>query len=296
MIDKDKLKNSRVAIIDADSIAFIIGWNYKDSGRTDQVIAHTDDFIHSMLQATQCRHYIGMLSPKAEVKNFRDTIAVTQLYKGNRPEKPEWHKVWAKIIEDHLINYWGFIRGPGDMETDDIVVALHTYLNTIPSCTPILCGNDKDALQSPGHHYNFRTNLGAHYTPEQSSYNLFFQVLMGDKTDNIPGLAGCGKVGAHKILSAEGIDITNHHMVALYAYTTKLGVDKGIQSFYEMYMLCKMRSETPVNHYELLGYDLDRHAHREAASFSAEEVEHATFNFSQMGDTDSMFTVGGGDD
>lgn len=249
------LKNTRVTVIDADSIAYIVGWNHQAHDEVDRVIDNVDDFIHSILQAVQASYYIGVLSGQGGTLNFRHSVAKTKVYKGNRGEKPEWYQKWAPIIEDHLLNTWKFIRTAPDIETDDLVVTLHQYLAKQPFCTAILSGNDKDTRQSHGHHYDFRKNVGDFVMPATAAKCLYTQVLTGDTTDNIPGLPKCGPVGAEKILSADNIDHTNYPVAVLWAYIQKLGEDQGIQQFYENYMLCKLRHDLEINH-TLHFYDL----------------------------------------
>lgn len=280
--DTEALKNSRVAIIDADSIPHIISYNHRDRDDVDAVLANVDDFLTSIMKSVQARLYIGVLSYKAvngiQEQNFRHAVAVTQPYKGNRGEKPEWYQKWAPYMEAHMIEKWGFVRVPYDTEADDLVVALHQQLAKVEGCTPILCHNDKDTRQSEGQLYNFRTNLPEFITHEASHYNLFYQVLMGDKTDNIPGLPGCGKVGAEKILTIETADSDNYPVVTLYAYIQKLGIDKGIQSFYENYMLCKMRDDMSTEGYFLTRFDLDAANEENAASAMGDLSEFEEIN------------------
>lgn len=284
--DGSPLKNTRVAVIDADSMAFIIAWNHKERDDVEAVIEHTDDFIHSVLQTVQSRYYIGLLAPKESVANFRNNIAITQPYKGSRSEKPEWHQKWAPIIENRMIEHWGFYRVAGNLEADDVVVSLQFRLNQIDTCTAVLCGNDKDILQSPGHHYDFRKNAGCFIDKKQGNYNLFYQVLMGDKTDNIPGLSGCGKIGAAAVLDNKDLDTETYPLGVLLAFISKLGVDKGIKSFYENYMLCKLLTDVNLNHLELTPYDLDGNAVRQASSGHVTEVGE----FDQL-DVSGLFTI-----
>src|SRR6478736_4131025 len=91
-----ELKNSRVAVMDADSIAHIIASNHRDRDDVDAVIRNVDEFIHTIFQNTQVRFYIGTLAYKTingqEPENFRNSIAVTKAYKGTRGEKPDHYK------------------------------------------------------------------------------------------------------------------------------------------------------------------------------------------------------------
>lgn len=288
-ISPEQLRNSRVAVIDGDSFAYIIGYNHKDDEDPYGVWAHVDEFLNTILQSVQARYTIGILNPKqsaidtAVVRNFRADVAVTKPYKGNRGEKPEWYTKWAPVIEQRLIDKWGFKRVLPYLEADDVVATTMNYLNSIESCTPICCGCDKDLMQIPGHHYNYKRNEPLFRTmkdclldPNEKQPGLFTQILIGDSTDNIPGLDKCGKVGAEKILTAEGVDETNVHAAVLFAFTEKLGIDKGIQSFYENYMLCALRTDPTYLHgFNLKPYDLNGFA---VSQMSSEEVEDIKFD------------------
>lgn len=282
----EQLKNTRPAVIDGDSFAYIIGYNHKDFDNVDEVIRNVDEFINTILQAVQTRLIVGVLNPRVTYTdrlmgtepepNFRHAIAVTKPYKGNRGEKPEWYIKWQLVIEDRLITQWGFKRVPSNMEADDMVASLMVLLNSIEGCTPVCCGCDKDLRQIPGHHYNYRKNTGDFLTPQQALWNLFVQLMMGDSTDNIPGLPGTGPKGAERILATEGIDESTYHIAVLQAFTLKFGIDEGIRLFYESYMLCALRTELDTSEYKLQPYDLDAGA---VAQMSTEEMpEEAHFD------------------
>ena len=69
---------------------------------------------------------------------------------------------------------------------------------------------DKDINMIPGMHYNWELKrLGKlirpatiyEVTEEEALYNFYYQLLVGDATDNIKGVRGLGPVGASKFLS-----------------------------------------------------------------------------------------------
>jgi 5'-3' exonuclease len=82
----------------------------------------------------------------------------------------------------------------------------------------IICSLDKDLRMIPGNHYSFEIsgkitkgpNAGKVWTkpmekvfvePFQGLYNFYYQLLIGDSTDNIKGAQGIGKVKASRILA-----------------------------------------------------------------------------------------------
>lgn len=280
--DPDIFVSSPTAVIDADGFAWAIGWNNKDSFFEDKVRKDVDLAIHDILQGIRAQHYVGILSPAAVMvrdyqrddherdedelvytnvtkPNFRNAIAKTKPYKGQRPEKPEWYTKWAPVVEARLVDYWGFIRTPEGFEADDLVCSIMANMTEIEGAEPWCCGTDKDLLQIPGKHFNIvkKTITELDYT--QAQYKLWTQCLCGDTTDNIAGLEKCGPVGAKKIL--EGLTPDNFPTGVIEAFIAKHGQDKGIQLFYENYMLVKLRHDIDTSEIDgLRGYDLEEYA------------------------------------
>lgn len=271
--------NTRTAIIDADSLSWIIGYVHKDHDDVEAVIKHTDEFVHSILQAVQCRLYIGVLGSDQEGDTFR--VSIFPEYKAKRPEKPEWYQKWGKVVNARLRDKWGFICCPTAVEADDLVLALHSFIAAIPGSNPIICENDKDLQQVEGHFYNFRRNVGYYVTKEEAATNLWTQVITGDSTDNIPGIPGKGPVAAKEILGEATPEEMPH--AVLHAYIKKFGEYRGIEEFYKNYMLVKMQihqffpSTLPVN-----SYDLDKYAVR------IEEVTEGSIESTEGSD---LFTI-----
>ena len=132
--------------------------------------------------------------------NFRYDIAKTKPYKANRGKKP----VYYNELRGYLIVHWNaeVVRG---QEADDAIginMDVEFYQN------PVIVSTDKDLDQIPGTHYNFKTGKLYEIEDGQSlelssnrrkltggGYAWFYaQMLMGDSTDNIPGISGCGPV------------------------------------------------------------------------------------------------------
>lgn len=130
------------------------------------------------------------LSPP--VGNFRERIAVTQKYKGNRDTqtRPKHYKGLHK----HLVEKYGAKYAEGQ-EADDalgIGATLHSGA--------VLVSNDKDLDQIPGQHYNWVEENVYKINKKEGTINFYSQVLSGDTSDNIPGLSGVGPITARKML------------------------------------------------------------------------------------------------
>lgn len=129
---------------------------------------------------------------------FRDKLAVTKKYKGNRDDarKPEHYQA----VRDFLYEEWMAQTTPG-VEADDMLGMSQWEEWQWDPAESVIVTNDKDLDMIPGRHYNFVERK--HYYVNQADADLAFctQVLSGDSTDNIPGLPGIGPAKAAKMLA-----------------------------------------------------------------------------------------------
>jgi 5'-3' exonuclease len=65
----------------------------------------------------------------------------------------------------------------------------------------VICSIDKDLLQIPGRHYNFVKKEHKVVDLDQGLKHLYLQSLIGDRSDNIIGVAGIGPVKAEQALA-----------------------------------------------------------------------------------------------
>ncbi len=134
-------------------------------------------------------------------------------YKGTRGPMPE--DLHAQLLDlKHLLKTMGILTlEKAEIEADDIVGTLTRKFNE----EFILISGDKDLLQLVNSNTTvWLTQKGISnvlkVTPDvlKSEFNLEpYQVIelkaiMGDSSDNIPGVAGIGKVGANKLIAEYG--------------------------------------------------------------------------------------------
>ena len=81
------------------------------------------------------------------------------------------------------------------------MVAMELWASFIQDEACILVSIDKDLDTVPGWHYNYDKKITYFVTPEEASYNFYYQLLVGDSSDNIKGAVGVGPAKAKKILS-----------------------------------------------------------------------------------------------
>ena len=177
------------ALIDADSLCYAVGFSSNDAEESI-AIARLEETMTELCMELDCEDYKGFLTGKG---NFRDSIAVTVPYKGQRvSEKP----VHLQALRCHLVTSWGFTVVQG-IEADD-AVGIAAY--AVPEDETIMVHIDKDLNQFRGWHYNYKKKEKYYVTEFEGLTAFYTQILTGDRIDNIIGLKGIGPVKAKKVL------------------------------------------------------------------------------------------------
>jgi len=152
--------------------------------------------IEGICRAVDAAEYEIYLTGKG---NFRESIAVTKPYKGNRD--PEAKPVYYQNIKDKLRSDYGAVIVDGQ-EADDMLGIRYGELSG-RGLDPIICTKDKDLNMIPGWHYNMNNGEIFNVTEEEGIKWFYKQLLTGDPVDNIQGIPKVGEKKASKIL--EGI-------------------------------------------------------------------------------------------
>lgn len=165
-------------LIDADKFCYSCGYPTDDEPVAN-ALHLVDISIEKILSALPHKDHQVFIGGR---DNFRERLATLQPYKGNRTrEKP----VHYQAIRQHLVDKWKAEVIDG-METDDWVSYL-CYQHPDETC---IVSGDKDLLNTPGYHANpDKLDLGIfEVTDEEATHNFYYQLLVGDKVDNIRGL------------------------------------------------------------------------------------------------------------
>ena len=189
------------ALIDGD----IVVYRCAASAEHDEVwaaCARAQTMIEDILADTEANCYKVYLTGS---NNFRRELDPT--YKANRPDTRPKH--WLAVRE-FLVTQHGAEVCNG-YEADDAMGMNQQMTGTI------ICSIDKDMLQVPGQHWNFVKKERSHITEQGGLRRLYTQTLVGDRSDNIFGVAGIGPVKADKVLrSASTEDELYHRCLELY--------------------------------------------------------------------------------
>jgi hypothetical protein len=142
--------------------------------------------------------------------NFRNDIAITATYKGNRADKVKPKHLAA--LRSHLMQEWKADMSEGQ-EADDSIAIEATTLGD----NGVIVSLDKDLDQVAGWHYNFVKKEAYYITEAEGLLRLYMQILTGDTADNIIGLRGIGNVKAKKMLE-DALDETELFQRCVEAY------------------------------------------------------------------------------
>lgn len=181
--------------IDGDIIAYRIACALGDEGEAASVPYTMNSFIGGQILA----HFPELTPYKVYLSgttNFRDDVAVTAPYKGNRD--PDAKPALLPVARQHLIDVYGAEVYEG-IEADD-AIATGAWQEALKGGDPIICSIDKDFDQIAVPRYDFIQKEYTSYVALQATRNLYKQVLTGDSVDNIMGCEGCGPVTASLLI------------------------------------------------------------------------------------------------
>jgi hypothetical protein len=187
-------------LIDGDIIAYRCSFSKKgEPPKTlGQALRDVDDLVEYTL--TECSFYNTSKNYTLYLTggsgngggNYRDDIAVTAVYKGNRPkEKPEL----LPYVRQHLEEAFETEVSYGE-EADDLIAMEATKIGP----HVVVASADKDMLQIPAYHFNFNNGVWKTVDYWQGLQFFYTQILTGDTADNIKGLFRVGPKKAEKIL------------------------------------------------------------------------------------------------
>jgi DNA polymerase-1 len=239
-----------IALIDGDSLIYYEAFKEQTLEEAKLGINKRLSFL---LEKVGTNRYVGYLTGS---KNFRYKVAVSKGYKSSRPtEKPEL----LTQLKQYMLETLQFEIVDG-LEADDLVMYWHKQLEEEST----ICSPDKDVLkQIEGVHYDYRWakdgTMGRHVstTREEAEYFLWKQTLMGDSTDDIPGIPKVGEKTAEKMLDEGKDNGKSYHSTVLDAYISAFGVSEGVSRFSETFKLVYML-RTPEDVMREVGITLEK--------------------------------------
>lgn len=241
----------KVALIDADSIIYILAWHAREHRDEKDVELLLDQFMVDLITITGATHYLGVFTPS---RTFRNDLYTP--YKANRVGKAqEWVTFWKPIIKKLCVEKYQFFEAE-HVEADDVLSIMRGYGEEGDEL--IFCSPDKDLRQIPGRHYDYSKRSWLLVTPDEADERFWAQMLVGDSTDNIPGCKGIGPKNAEKILQysktpgQRAAAVFNAYAQNKAYWDTELKtIATYIQEYNLMFGLLRLKEPTPekVEHY-----------------------------------------------
>lgn len=177
-----------LALIDGDIVVYRCGWAAENETETIACV-RTDDCIKRILNEVGATSYQVWFSDSLE-NNYR--LRYNPEYKANRALQPKpRHYSGLKLF---LQNEWK-AQVTTNQEADDILGIMQSQAGAGET---IICSIDKDLLQVPGLHYNFVKKEFIEQDYTNGLRHFYTQCLVGDRVDNIFGVAGIGPVKAER--------------------------------------------------------------------------------------------------
>lgn len=196
-----------ISLIDGDLIAYRCAASCEKQGVVTEDLgiaqARAHDLLVRILKTNGSDDYMMFLSGD---NNFRKQV--NPEYKANRKDmkRPEY----LDAMKAWLTDQWKAVTIDG-LEADDL---LAIELTKDPE-NRVVCSLDKDLRQVPGWHYSWEisgtSTTGKQWirpeekllvSPSEGSFNFYWQMVMGDASDNVFGFDGKARQKVPKFLES----------------------------------------------------------------------------------------------
>ena len=173
-----------IALIDSDLVCYSCAASAEQEP-LEIALERADSLVERILYETKANAWKAFLTGST---NFRNDI--NPQYHANRKDKPK--PKWLQELREHLVLGWQATISDGNEADDEMAIA--------QTDDTVICSIDKDLLQVPGKHYNFVKNEHYEISVHKGWQNFYFQMLMGDSSDNIFGFDGKARPKVPKFL------------------------------------------------------------------------------------------------
>jgi len=207
-------------LIDADILLYEVGFKSQSKNEEGDIVPLPEEMAYAKFDESVRQICADVHSTEAPLLfftgkgNFRNDILKDTVYKGTRHGKDKPYHYSGLLNHAKESYYFKLVDG---LEADDLLCTFQQ--DRLGALDTIICSRDKDLKIQPGMHYSWEVGGQPRFGPTRVSEigtlrlrrggkdlfgtgRRFFyaQCLMGDKTDNIPGVGGYGPVKAYKAL------------------------------------------------------------------------------------------------
>lgn len=223
-------------LVDGDIVAFRCAASCSKQGVTveprEVAQYRVNDLMYRIVQETEATKYEVYIKGEG---NFRADIYPE--YKAQR--KKQANPEWLEACREQLVVEWGAKHVNGQ-ETDDMlgIRQYASFINPLHNGgeDTIIASIDKDLLMIPGRHYNFVKQEFYNVSEIDGMRHFWFQMIMGDRVDNIPGYDGIMRQTVPKFLAP--------HIQRLQECETEEAMSHLV---YEMYQDGGMTNQYEIN-------------------------------------------------
>lgn len=180
-----------IANIDGDVMLYQSAW-----GRTQrQAEAHIKTLIEWAVEDTFASDYNIAIGSE---HNFRDEFFPFYKKSNSRSNSKTVLQDWFHELKPYMATLPNVVQCVG-FEADDLLRIWGGQCKRA-GIDFVTCSIDKDLDAIPGLHYTSKTRETYTVTPAYADRFFWYQCLIGDGVDNIPGIPGVGPKTADKIL------------------------------------------------------------------------------------------------
>ena len=177
-----------VALIDGDIVCYRCAAASENEPK-EVAVLRAADLMNRILHETGAESYHVYLTGG---DNYR--YKYNPEYKANRKDVPK--PQYLQDLREYLVIDWKASVEDGQ-EADDAM-----GIEQMASKDTVICTIDKDLLMIPGEHYNFVTGVKREQHPVDAIKHFYWQLIMGDRTDNLFGFDGKARQTVPKKLEA----------------------------------------------------------------------------------------------
>lgn len=237
-----------VLLVDGSAFVFLHANkpNYSDTIR---------EHLSRLLEMYDTNKYVFFLEKSKS--NFRNSIAVTQVYKGHREanrEKTNDYLPYLSEVFKECYNAFNPIVYYG-IENDDALSLTARIYNEGTDYNPIIVGEDSDLLSIQGTHYRLRKNFemtvsfpgtieivtnlknGQKKLLSTGIYATYSKILKGAVKENYKGLPGYGDTKVYSLLKDINTE-SEMRKLCFDLFVKEFGYRNGVARLNEGFRLC----------------------------------------------------------
>ncbi len=183
-----------ICIVDLDSLVYRSAFGAGDDAPVEHALYNAKRSVEAILDVCHPESFVMYLGGS---NNFRYDLATIKPYKGNRDQRKPVH---FEAVRQYLVNNYG-AEIIDNWEADD-QCRMDAWEASRNGLNYVISHVDKDLDVIPGWHYN-PVKDKFKYVEELEGLRWFYrQMLMGDTSDNIPGIDGLGPKKSERLLGS----------------------------------------------------------------------------------------------